>query len=97
MQVGDSLMTHAMVFTGVDLAEPRPAAFPTPSTRPAPASVAAKPPSESGEQPEPQSLPKAQEEGQEDEGGVPCPPPAPDVVPADFAVTVSRWRVENSH
>jgi hypothetical protein len=57
-------MTHAMVFTGVDLAEPRPAAFPTPSTRPAPASVAAKPPSESGEQPEPQSLPKAQEEGQ---------------------------------
>lgn len=28
---------------------------------------------------------------------MPCPPPAPDVVPADFSVTVSRWRVENSH
>ena len=88
LQVGDSLMTHAMVFTGVDLAEPRPAAFPTPSTRPAPPSAGAKPPSEGGEQPEPRSPPDAQEEGPE--GAVPCPPPAPDVVPAEFAVTVSR-------
>ena len=91
LNMGDSLMTHAMIFTGVDLAEPRPAAYPTPATRPD------KSQEKAGEGDGGAAAEKDEKDGAGVDESVACPPPPPAAVPADFAVHVNQWRVENSH
>jgi bleomycin hydrolase len=110
LDYGESLMTHAMIFTGVDLAAPRPEGFPRP-TKPFFGEDAAAEKGKKGggaeeakgQGPQPttkegaaagQEEAPAQKKAAKAEDFCAAEPSA---VPDGFQVKVNKWRVENSH